>query len=189
VFVQADALAYAQQDLPPVDLLIAHAFLDLVHLPTSLPMLLSTLLPGGLFAFTLNFDGVTAFEPPIDPTLDAQVEALYHADMDARMVKGLPSGDSHTGRHLFQACLVAGADILAAGSSDWVVFPTEGCYPHDEAFFLHAIVHFIDEALRGHPNLDDEMFARWVQRRHAQIDSAELIYIAHQLDLLGRRSG
>lgn len=189
IFVQADALAYAQQDLPPADLLMAHAFLDLVHLPTALPMLLSTLRPGGLFAFTLNFDGVTALEPPIDPALDSQIEALYHADMDTRMVKGQPSGNSHTGRHLFRACQATGADILAAGSSDWVVFPSRGEYPNDEAYFLHAIIQFIDEALQGHPDLDGEAFARWVQQRHDQVNIGELVYVAHQLDLLGRRSG
>ena len=60
------------------DLLIAHAVLDLIDLPTALPRLLSRLSPGGFFYFTLNFDGGTTFEPPIDPDLDALIEALYH---------------------------------------------------------------------------------------------------------------
>ena len=45
------------------DLLVAHAVLDLIDLPTALPRLLSRLAPGGLFYFTLNFDGVTASSP------------------------------------------------------------------------------------------------------------------------------
>ena len=60
------------------DLLVAHAVLDLIDLPTALPRLLSRLAPGGLFYFSLNFDGVTTFEPLIDPDLDALIEALYH---------------------------------------------------------------------------------------------------------------
>ena len=52
------------------DLLVAHAVLDLIDLATALPRLLSRLAPGGLFYFTLNFDGATILEPPIDPDLD-----------------------------------------------------------------------------------------------------------------------
>lgn len=188
-FVQADALAFAKQEVASFDLLIAHAFLDLVHLPTALPVLLSTLRPGGLFLFTLNFDGVTAFEPVIDLVLDAHIEALYHADMDARLIDGQCSGDSRSGRHLFEQCWAAGAEVLAGGGSDWVVFPVGDCYPGDEAFFLHAIINFIKEALREHPDLNKDVFVQWIDRRHAQVDAAELVYIAHQLDLVGRRFG
>jgi hypothetical protein len=145
--------------------------------------------PAGLFAFTLAFDGMTVFEPTIDPLLDAQIEALYHADMDARRVDGQPSGDSRSGRHLLHLCLSAGAYVLAAGSSDWVVFPVGGDYPNDEAYFLHTIVNFIERALCRRPELDAEMFARWVEERHAQVDAAQLVYVAHQLDMLGQRSG
>ena len=70
------------------DLLVAHAVLDLIDLPTALPRLLSLLSPGGLFYFTLNFDGVTTFEPPIDPDLDALIEALYHRTMDTAPLRG-----------------------------------------------------------------------------------------------------
>jgi trans-aconitate methyltransferase len=45
------------------DLLVAHAVLDLIDLPTALPRLLSRLAPGGLFYFTLNFDGATISIP------------------------------------------------------------------------------------------------------------------------------
>lgn len=188
-FAVEDALAFAAKGGFLADLLIAHAFLDLVHLPTALPILLSTLRPGGLFAFTLNFDGVTTFEPTIDSPLDAQIEALYHADMDGRIVNGKPSGDSHSGRHLLSLCCSMGADVLAAGSSDWVVFPVGGCYSADEAYFLHTIIGFVDKALRGHPNLDSNRFLRWVEARHTQVDMAELVYVAHQLDVLGRWFG
>ena len=73
------------------DLLIAHALLDLLHLPTALPSLLGMLRPGGLFYFSINFDGATLFVPEIDPALDRQIEALYHRSMDTRMTDGQPS--------------------------------------------------------------------------------------------------
>lgn len=168
------------------DLLIAHAFLDLIDIPASLPSLFSLVQPGGLFYFTINFDGETIFEPVIDRALDETIIQLYHRSMDERVVEGRPSGDSRSGRHLFTQLPAAGADILAAGASDWVVYPSHGAYPADEAYFMHFMVHTLHNALSGHPDLDCERFERWIDLRHTQIERGELIYLAHQLDFLGR---
>jgi len=167
------------------DLLVAHAVLDLIDLSDALPRLLSLLVPGGLFYFSLNFDGVTILEPPIDPDLDHLIEALYHQTMDRRRLRGKPAGRSVTGRRLFRHLKEAGARVAAAGSSDWVVFPGPDGYPGDEAYFLHCIIGTISRALHGHPELEMSRFQAWVDRRHRQIDSTELIYIAHQLDVMG----
>mgnify|MGYP001441075426 CR=1 FL=1 len=169
------------------DVLLAHAFLDLLDVPTALPGLFSLLRPGGLFYFTLNFDGATILQPAIDPAFDAKIEALYHRTMDERRVNGRVSGDSQTGRHLFASLRRLGTEILAAGSSDWVVFAGPDGYPADEAYFLHFIIHTLHEALRGHPELDKTYFDAWIAHRHAQIDAGELVYIAHQLDFVGRK--
>jgi hypothetical protein len=187
-FPAADALQVARRQRRTTDLLMAHAFLDLLDLPTALPALLGMLRPGGLFYFTLNFDGVTAFEPSIDPALDDGIQGLYHRTMDERLVGGRRSGDSRSGRHLLAALQAADVHVLAAGASDWVVVPVQGRYPDDEAYFLHFILHTVDRALRRHPELDPRRFARWVERRHAQIERGELVYIAHQLDVLGTAS-
>jgi SAM-dependent methyltransferase len=167
------------------DLLIAHAVLDLIDLDTSLPRLLSVLVPGGCFYFTLNFDGATILEPPIDPHLDRRIEALYHQTMDQRRHHGRPVGNSVTGRRLLRHLKAAGAHLSAAGSSDWVVFPGPDGYPGDEAYFLHFIIDTIGRALHGHPDLESSSFRAWLARRHRQIVSAKLIYIAHQLDVMG----
>jgi SAM-dependent methyltransferase len=167
------------------DLIVAHAVLDLVDLPTTLPRLLSLLVPGGLFYFTLNFDGATIFEPAIDPDMDRCIETLYHRTMDTRRRKGSPAGSSVTGRHLIRRLRDAGTHMVAAGSSDWVVFPGPDGYPGDEASFLHSIIETIGRALHQHPDLDPDRFEHWLARRHRQIDAAELIYIAHQLDVMG----
>jgi hypothetical protein len=166
--------------------LIAHAFIDLVNVPTTLPALFSLLRPGGLFYFTIVFDGATILQPEIDPAFDAQIERLYHQTMDQRLVNGQPSGDSRTGRHLFHHLQATGAELLAAGSSDWVVYPDLNGYPGDEAYFLHFIIHTIHHALIDHPDLDPNRFTNWLNKRHAQIEAGELVYIAHQLDFLGR---
>ncbi|MCB0115995.1 MAG: hypothetical protein KDD84_17970, partial [Caldilineaceae bacterium] len=55
----------------------------------------------------------------------------------------------------------------------------------DEAYFLRHILHFVETTLSGHPELDATSFAQWLQTRRDQIERGELIYVAHQLDLLG----
>jgi SAM-dependent methyltransferase len=167
------------------DLLAAHAVLDLIDLDSALPRLLSRLAAGGLFYFSLNFDGATILEPSIDPGLDALIEALYHRTMDTRRDRGRPSGSSRTGRQLFGRLRETGARLIAAGSSDWVVFPGPDGYPGDEAYFLHFIIDTIGQALHGHPEVPASRFQAWIAQRHRQIEARELIYIAHQLDFLG----
>ncbi|MFZ5866199.1 MAG: class I SAM-dependent methyltransferase [Thermodesulfobacteriota bacterium] len=168
------------------DLIIANAFLDLMDIPSVLPALFALLRPRGLFYFTINFDGSTILMPEIDPRLDQKIEQLYHDTMDQRIINGKQSGHSRTGRRLFRQIPEAGGEILAAGASDWVVFPWERAYPADEAYFLHFIVHTMGQALQGHPALASEPFADWIDRRHAQIETGDLVYIAHQIDFLGR---
>lgn len=172
------------------DLLIAHAVLDLTDVAETLPKLFGLLAPGGLFYFSINFDGATILQPTLDSVLDAKIERLYHQTMDERVINGRLSGDSQTGRHLFHQLRAAGGVILAAGGSDWVVFAGEnGTYPADEAYFLHFIIHTMHGALASHPELETAVFDNWIAQRHAQINSGELVYIAHQIDFLGRWDG
>jgi hypothetical protein len=179
---RADVFDFIQKNQEPADLLIAHAFLDLLPMPESLPKLLS--LTKGLAWLTINFDGVTTFEPTIDAALDAQIEWLYHNTMDTRPT----GGDSRSGRHLFSHLRSAGAEILSSGASDWVVHAVSGKYPEEEAYFLQFILHFFEESLGGHPELDGMTFAGWLQERYAQIERGELVYIAHQMDFLVKRN-
>jgi SAM-dependent methyltransferase len=188
VFGCHEALSYIRQadERGQWDLIIAHAFLDLLDLNEALPVLLSALAPSGLFYFTINFDGLTILEPTLDEALDDRIQALYHQTMDERIVDGHPSGDSRTGRRLFSLLRRHGGQVLAAGPSDWVVYPDPQGYPHDEAYFLHFILGTIDKALCSHPQLDPVRFKDWVQARCAQVERGELVYIAHQIDFLGK---
>jgi hypothetical protein len=174
----ADVFDFISNKPAPADLLIAHAFLDLLPMPESMPKLLS--LTHNLAWLTANFDGVTSLEPTIDAALDDQIERLYHESMDTRPT----GGDSRAGRHLFTHLRQSNAKVLAAGSSDWVVHATEGKYPDDEAYFLHFILHFFEESLTGHPALNAAAFADWLTKRRDQILHGELVYIAHQMDFL-----
>lgn len=168
------------------DVIIANAFLDLLDVPTSLPILFSLLKSRALFYFSINFDGGTSFEPSIEPTFDDLVERLYHQTMDSRIINGKPSGDSRTGRHLFRHLRHIGAEVLGAGSSDWVIFPKLDGYGGDEAYFLHFIINTIGNALRGHPELNGPSFEEWLRIRHEQVENNNLVYVAHQLDFVGR---
>ncbi|MFB0506002.1 MAG: hypothetical protein ACETWT_04670 [Thermodesulfobacteriota bacterium] len=191
IFVELEAIEIAdfvdrEKGHRSWDLLIANAFLDLVDVPSYLPLLFSLLRPSGLFYFTINFDGVTIFQPEIDPVLDRQIATLYHRTMNQRVISGKPSGDSCTGRHLFANLRACRVELLDAGSSDWVVFAGSNGYPEDEAHFLHHIIHTVDNALKGNPEVDANLFASWIRERHAQVEQGVLVYIAHQLDFLGR---
>lgn len=178
---RADVFDFIQNNNTPADLLIAHAFLDLLPMPESLTKLLT--LTNGLAWLTLNFDGVTTLEPVINIALDEHIERLYHKTMDERHT----GGSSKSGRYLFSHLQHAGADILAAGASDWVVYGVDGNYPQDEAYFLHFILHFFEESLKGNPELDEAVFADWLKKRHEQSERGELVYVAHQMDFLVKK--
>jgi SAM-dependent methyltransferase len=179
-FQQEDVFEFINSKPAPADVLIASAFLDLLPMPGSLEKLFTLLKPAGLGWLTINFDGLTSLEPVIDNQLDQLIEHLYHESMDTRPT----GGDSRAGRHLFSHIHQAGADILAAGASDWVVHPVHGRYPVDEAYFLHFILHFFEASLGGHTALDARQFQNWLAQRRAQIEHGELVYIAHQTDFL-----
>jgi len=171
------------------DVVIANAVLDLVDVPTVLPGLLRLLVPGGVYWFTINYDGESIFAPG-HPHDDLIVQA-YHRDMDERFRYGRPAGESRTGRRLFHYLRAAGAPALAAGSSDWVVSAgPDGTYPGDEAYFLRSILHTIQNALRGRQDrVEPADLADWLAVRGRQLAAGELVYIAHQLDFVGRSPG
>jgi SAM-dependent methyltransferase len=168
----------------PADLLIAHAFLDVVDVPAVLPDLLRLLVPGGAYWFTVNFDGESIFQP--DDPRDDVVLGAYHRTMDERVRYGRTAGESRSGRHLFGHLREARAPVVSAGSSDWVVHAgADGRYPEDEACFVENILGTIEHAFAdgsAPPGLDD-----WLARRRRQLAAGELVYIAHQLDLAGRK--
>jgi hypothetical protein len=171
------------------DVLIANAVLDLVDVPAVLPGLLRLLVPGGVYWFTINYDGESIFAP--SHPHDDQVMHAYHRDMDERFRYGRRAGDSRTGRRLFHYLRAVGAPALAAGPSDWVVNAgPDGNYPADEAYFLRSILSTIQNALRSRRDrVEPADLADWLAVRGRQLDAGELVYIAHQLDFVGRSPG
>lgn len=168
------------------DLIITHAFMDLVDTDDLLPRLAAMVVPGGLLYLSLTFDGETVFLPPWEDAREQTILNLYHQSMDQRRVRGKRSGGSRAGRRLLNRIQSPGTELLAAGSSDWVVFACRNHYPGDEAFFLHAIIDTIHTQLDGHAECDARSLDRWAKLRHKQVDSGELIFLAKNLDCLAR---
>lgn len=188
-FVEGDMLTFAQNQKSNArwDVLIAHAVLDLVDVRRTVPQLLALLQPDGCFYFTLNFDGVTTFEPEIDAVFETHLMERYHRTMDERKIDGHSAGESRMGRRLLSMLPQLGGEILAAGASDWVVFPQQNGYFADEAYFLHFIIDTVRGALADDSAVDGEKLSAWAEKRHAQIGTGDLIYIAHQIDITGKR--
>ncbi len=169
------------QPVPSYDLVVAAAFLDLVDLPRALERLLALLRPGGFGYFPINFDGLTVFEP--SHPLDGVLIPAYHETIHAG------GGDSRAGRRLFGALRQAGAVLLGAGASDWLVYPgADGAYPGREGYFLEHILLFFEDALKGHPGIEAAQLEPWLAARRAQIARGDLVYIAHQLDFLVQKA-
>ncbi|EMA61761.1 hypothetical protein [Halorubrum lipolyticum] len=207
--VAADAVAFAEAHANEFDALIGMALLDVLDLD-GLGPLLGALAPGGTYYFPITFDGGTRFRP-VHPA-DRAVERRYHAHMDAKPGGSSRAG----GDALERLRAIEGASLLGVAGSDWVVRPAEGPeqrvpsgspYPGDEAFFLRHILDTVEAAVgevidgsvggssagspsAGSPSEDDEGPAveldDWLARRRRQVDAGELVYLTHQLDLLGR---
>ena len=161
-----------------VDAVIAQAFADLVPLPQLVSAVESALRPGGVAYLPITFDGGTIFQP--DHPVDDAVEAAYHAAIDDR-----PGRDVRAGRHLIDLFRRRDGDLLAVGSSDWIVRPRGGGYPADERYFLDRLLGFVENTV---PDGDRavEAFDDWLSARRDQLEAGELTYVAHQYDLLYR---
>jgi SAM-dependent methyltransferase len=155
------------------DLVIAHALLDILDLESSLEALIRLLRRGGLLYLPITYDGHSSFEPA--RAEDEAVLSAYHGTMPRR---------GETGRLLYHGVRRRGLEVLEVGSSDWVVHPLDGAYPADEAYFLRFILATIDRASRG--KMPAQPLASWIAERRRQIDEAQLVYCAHQFDLLAR---
>jgi len=169
-FVVDDARPFLD-GVTEADLLVGQAVFDLLDLERALSACLSALRSGGLLYAPITFDGLTAFEPA--HPLDERVLGRYHASMDDR------AGHSETGRRLLSRLAGSETEVLAAAGSDWVVFPP---YSADEAYFLVHLTEFVRRELVA-ADLEPEA-EQWVGTRRSQIDRGELVFLAHNLDLL-----
>ncbi|MEF8778732.1 MAG: hypothetical protein V5A36_07460 [Natronomonas sp.] len=180
--VTAEAVSYADETAGEWDVLVGAALLDIFDLD-GLETLLGALAPGGICYFPITFDGATRFRPA-DPA-DRAIEQHYHGHMDEK-----PGGNSRAGGDLL-ARLQRADDVtlLGAAGSDWVVRPIDGKYPGDEAYFLRYILDTVESAVGEITDDTFEGLDEWLARRREHLDAGELLYLTHQLDVLGRIDG
>lgn len=179
--VRGEELARRTDTLGTFHLVIAHAVLDLVDLSVVLPGLRAQLTSGGLAYLTCNFDGTTLFLPEYPGEEEWEFLRRYHGSMEARR-----PGASHTGRRLLELLQRPGLELLAVGSSDWVIHPRHAGYSKDEAFFLQALITTVErELIKSDPPLSG--LAAWARTRHQQVEAGVLSFLARNLDFLVRR--
>ncbi len=164
------------------DAVIAAAFLDVVALEDAIEVIDRLLDSRGLLYAPITFDGGTTFAPA--HPLDDRIERCYHRHMDELRAPG----GSLTGRELLVSLPDRGWTIEAAGGADWVVRPIDDGYPDGERAFVDHILETIDEAIAelDPHDLSTAERERWLDRRRGELDRGELVYVAHNLDVLAR---
>ncbi len=161
------------------DLLVGAALLDVFDL-TNLGTLLGALAPAGVFYFPITFDGGTRFRPA--RPADRAIERDYHEHMDAKA-----GGNSRAGETVLARLTAAdGVGRLDSAGSDWIVRPVGDSYPADEAFFLRYILDTIERAVGELRGDSADSLENWLATRRSQVAAGELVYLTHQLDILGR---
>ena len=164
--------------------IIAQAVLDLFDYQELMPLLLDHLVEGGCLYCPITFDGMTTFIPAFESGTDELIEKVYHNSMgyDGERAR------SQTGRNLLAYFLLKGIEVEAVGSSDWIVIPDcNRSYTADEKHFLDTILSCVEHELSKSNQINNKLARRWVTFRRNQLNNGQLIYLAHQLDLLARK--
>jgi hypothetical protein len=164
---------------------IAQSFLDLVNVAQTLKHIRQNTTPGALLYFPLTFDGTTRFLPTPSPTVSERIVNYYHESMQRETPHG-PTSGAETGRALLETLPGIGS-FLEVGSSDWLVYPqANGTYKGAEAYFLHHILHFVEEELEADDRLPSDDLSDWIAHCRNAVEEGRLIYQASQLDVLAR---
>jgi ubiquinone/menaquinone biosynthesis C-methylase UbiE len=180
MFEHADLLDYPTRREASFDVVVAQAVLDLFDVPHVLDALDPVLKPGGLWYLPIHYDGLTALEPTVDAQLDRDILSIYQDSMTS----------PRSGRDLLTALPSRGADLIRVGASDWIVHAgQEGQYTEKEDYFLKCILWFIYNEVTQHDSaVSEDQIDRWIRTRLRQIESGDLIFLAHQLDILAQKS-
>ncbi len=156
-----------------LDLLLAHAVVDLLPVPVLLPNLLDLLKPGGAFYFSLNYSGTTRFEPAHPD--DVPLMQAYNRDMDARF-DDLDWQASLTGARLGPWLTAAGCQVLAEADSDWQLNASDG-------LFVRNILDTMKKALQEMKQLAD-----WYDKRVTQLEAGSLAVKISNTDFFGLKA-
>ncbi len=164
------------------DAVVAAALLDILDLEDAIPGIANLLADDGLCYAPITYDGGTTFAPR--DRLDERIEAQYHRHMD----EVRDNGGSRAGSDLLAVLPRKGWNVLVTGGSDWIVRPSAGEYPDDEAAVVARVLETMADALEEvpSPELGADARRRWFARRWYELEDGELVYVAHNLDVLAR---
>ena len=185
-FVSMDVVHYLNSHINEAtyDLVLAHAFMDLIDVPYVMQLLKPLTQRECLYYFSVNYDGLTTFLPTITQPPDDIILTLYHDSMNRRSTEGEAGVGYWSGINLLRYMIQSGYHLIASGSSDWIVAPRKNGYTNDESYFLEFILHTIHNALISSNQIEKHDLDMWIDKRNHQIKKRELIYLAHQLDCL-----
>ncbi len=192
------------------ELVTAHALMDLLPLATTCAAVHDSLVPGGLFYSTINYNGLTRWYPEAeDAEFEQQLLSYYDRSMRRTRSDGCVQDGAASGGRLYQACSAAGLETLALGGSDWCVYPkvhgdggaqgvdtgagdagTAGTGP--AATYTQGEARLLTWMLRNIYNEGLREFATglmdaWMRDRLRCLEQSKLVMVVHHLDLLARR--
>lgn len=187
-FVACELAAY--RPAHPFDLILAHAFLDLVPLAPALTAFGRWLRPDGLVYATINCDGAPELAPRYeDAAFESALLACYARSMEARRVNGLATGGAQCGRRLLECLPRLGFSVLAAGRSDWRIGASEGVYPDRDDDCLYALIELVCKEGRLSGALDASALRRWHERRVHDVQACRLEMRVPNVDVLACYAG
>jgi len=206
----------ALSDASSRELITAHALMDLLPLSATCTAVHNSLVPGGLFYSTINYNGLTRWYPQAeDAEFEQQLLSYYDRSMRRVRSDGCVQDGAASGGRLYEACSAAGLETLAIGGSDWCVFPktevdlgaggrnaddTAGDPNADDraasgvpaAAYTQGELRLLTWMLRNIYNEGVQKFASkpmdsWMRDRLDCLQHAKLAMVVHHLDLLARR--
>jgi SAM-dependent methyltransferase len=167
-----------------IDLVVSHAVADLLPLDRLAARVAALPRPGGLAHLALVYDGLTAFEPPAEPGLDALVLTAYHRHMDQHRKRTPQYGGSTAGRRLGPALAAAGLEVMVNGHSAWHVRAADG--PGGRRV-LDRLIRYVVEAADAIGGLAPGDLARWKAERLTALANGTLSVRVGHRDVLARR--
>ena len=117
----------------------------------------------------------------LEPNLEHDKEFIkkYHETMEKE------SRTKNSGRKLLKELRGRNTRVIDVGSSDWVIYTSGGQYERDKDLFLRFVIGTIEKELEG--KIERGILKNWLNQRLEQIEEGELMYIAHQIDIMGRK--
>ncbi|MFN8526530.1 MAG: class I SAM-dependent methyltransferase [Chloroflexota bacterium] len=185
----ADALLpLDEQGGPPdgwADLVVSHAFADLVPVQLFAERVARLLTRGGLAHLALTYDGNTVFSPRSRSRLETAVLAGYHRHMRRTMVGTVAATGAQAGSELQSALESCGLITVKRGRSRWRV-GVAGRTDGPSVLLLERVMRFVADGATA-AGVDAVIAEAWLRRRQTELSQEILSVRVDHVDLLVAR--